>query len=161
MAVVHGACPSGADAIASWWVKRYKHLSITEEPHPADWDMCDADCPQKPHRFTKRAGDNAHPGKLDDYCPKAGPRRNAKMVALGADLCLAFLGLCARPRCWHPKPHGSHGAVGTAVKAEQAGIRLVAYAVIPDGAGIARLDLSTDTPLLKVRLDELYGRVTA
>lgn len=62
--IVHGACLSGADAIASWWVRRYKFLGVTEEPHPADWKLH--------HRA-------------------AGPRRNKAMVDLGADLVLAFI----------------------------------------------------------------------
>ncbi|MGW1015631.1 SLOG family protein [Streptomyces niveus] len=62
--IVHGACPSGADATASWWVRRYRHLGITEERHPAQW------------RTHGRA---------------AGPIRNQQMVHLGADICLAFI----------------------------------------------------------------------
>jgi hypothetical protein len=58
--IVHGACPSGADKMASDWCKA---TGLREEPHPADWA--------------------AH-GKA------AGFRRNAEMAALGADLCLAF-----------------------------------------------------------------------
>lgn len=64
MVVVHGACPSGADAIASWWVRQFRHLGITEEAHPADW---------------------AQRGLA------AGPIRNQHMVNLGADVCLAFI----------------------------------------------------------------------
>lgn len=64
MVVVHGACPSGADAMASWWVRRYRFLSVSEERHPADWRR---------------------------YGRAAGPLRNRAMVAAGADLCLAFI----------------------------------------------------------------------
>jgi hypothetical protein len=84
--IVHGACPSGADAMASWWVRRYQFLGVTEEQHPAQW----------------RAG-----GRLDRG---AGFRRNAEMVALGADVCLAFIRT------------GSRGASHTARLAEEAGI---------------------------------------
>jgi hypothetical protein len=58
--VVHGACPTGADAIAHRWASDTP--GATPEPHPADWSI----------------------GK------KAGPLRNQAMVDLGADVCLAF-----------------------------------------------------------------------
>jgi hypothetical protein len=67
LVVVHGACPSGADAMASTWVRSYLPASaghVAEERHPADWE--------------------AH-GK------GAGFRRNAQMVAASADRCLAFI----------------------------------------------------------------------
>ncbi len=53
---------------------------------------------------------------------KAGPLRNAAMVARGADVCLAFIGDCSSPRCRKPGPHPSHGATGCAALAEEAGI---------------------------------------
>jgi SLOG family YspA-like protein len=59
--IVHGACPTGADAMAAEWARDY---GIRAEAHPPDWE-----------RHGRKA---------------AGPRRNAEMVALGADLCLAF-----------------------------------------------------------------------
>lgn len=94
--VVHGACPSGADAIASWWVRQMgRNLDLAEEPHRADWDR---------------------------YGRQAGYRRNAHMVSLGANTCLAFIAPCARPGCRKPKPHGSHGATHAADLAEKAGI---------------------------------------
>ncbi|MFJ5294470.1 DUF2493 domain-containing protein [Streptomyces sp. NPDC088348] len=86
--IVHGACPSGADAMASWWVRRYRHLGLTEERHPADW----------------KANGRA-----------AGPIRNALMVNLGADVCLAFI------------KGGSRGASHTAGLAELAGITVRRY----------------------------------
>jgi hypothetical protein len=78
--IVHGDCPHGADRLADVWAKHY-HLRT--EPHPADW---------KTH------------GK------RAGFIRNAAMVELGADLCLAFI------------RNGSNGATHTADLAEKAGI---------------------------------------
>ncbi|TPM76473.1 DUF2493 domain-containing protein [Mesorhizobium sp. B2-3-3] len=83
--IVHGACPTGADQMADDWARWHaRHSStITIERHPADW--------------------NAH-GRA------AGPRRNAAMVAAGADACLAFI------------RNGSRGASGCADLAEQAGI---------------------------------------
>jgi hypothetical protein len=66
MTVVHGAA-RGADSLAARWCRdiagTIPETSVTEEPHPADW--------------------NKH-GKA------AGPIRNSEMVALGANVCLAF-----------------------------------------------------------------------
>jgi hypothetical protein len=53
---------------------------------------------------------------------KAGPERNAHMVSLGADICLAFIGPCTSPRCNRTDEHDSHGATGCADLAEHAGI---------------------------------------
>lgn len=70
LTVVHGACPTGADRIAAEWVAGFHSVSVgpgwvvTEEPHAADWDQ---------------------------YGAKAGPIRNSRMVAAGADVCLAFI----------------------------------------------------------------------
>ena len=93
--IVHGACPPGADAMASWWVRRYRHLGLTEEAHPAE-----------------------------DFgpWPRCGPLRNRHMVRLGADICLAFIGPCTSTRCRKPGPHPSHGASGCADLAEEVGI---------------------------------------
>lgn len=58
--IVHGACETGADAIADRIARAMGHVP---ELHPADW--------------------NAHGNA-------AGPMRNAHMVSLGADACYAF-----------------------------------------------------------------------
>lgn len=80
--VVHGAASRGADAIADRVATSWGG-GLTVERHPADWA-----------RFGR----------------SAGFRRNADMVALGADLCLAFI------------LDGSPGASHTADLAEKAGI---------------------------------------
>ncbi|MFJ9633736.1 hypothetical protein ACIRU8_39190 [Streptomyces sp. NPDC101175] len=81
----HGACPgeTSADQAASDWINQIgvRH-GVTEDPMAADWDHCAPNCPTTSgHRRRKRPGDVAHPGLLETYCPTAGPRRNAAMVA--------------------------------------------------------------------------------
>jgi YspA, cpYpsA-related SLOG family len=61
--VVHGACPTGADAYADHWAVEHELAGIVVERHPADW-----------RRFGK----------------SAGPQRNAHLVRLGAYRTLAF-----------------------------------------------------------------------
>jgi hypothetical protein len=61
LAVVHGACPNGVDAIADTWCR---HNSVPAERHPADWSR---------------------------HGRAAGPRRNTAMVATKPALCLAFI----------------------------------------------------------------------
>lgn len=60
MVLVHGACPTGADAIADEWATAW---GWEVERHPAEWET---------------------------HGRAAGPIRNQKMVDLGADVCLAF-----------------------------------------------------------------------
>lgn len=117
--IVHGACPSGADALADRIATAWGG-GLTIERHPADWDNCTPTCPTSPgHRRVRPRGDVDHPGMSGTYCPGAGPRRNRHMVSLGADLCLAFI------------VRGSRGATYTANAAERAGIPTHRYLVEP------------------------------
>lgn len=100
--VVHGACSTGADAIASAWVREQRRpWLVTEERHPAQ----------------------DHPTRDFGPWPGAGPRRNAYMVGLGGETCLASIGPCTSPRCRRPQRHPSHGASGCADLAEAAAYR--------------------------------------
>jgi hypothetical protein len=92
--VVHGACPTGGDAIAD---RIAADLGLTVERHPARWRR---------------------------YGRSAGYRRNADMVAAGADVCLAFI------------RDGSPGASMTARLAEEARIpvRRVTTSSTPTGS---------------------------
>lgn len=77
--VVHGDCPSGADAIAKQWAI---DNGVFHHGFPADWSgPCTPACPDTPHRKTNRHG---------EYCPLAGHYRNQLMVDMGIDLVLAF-----------------------------------------------------------------------
>jgi hypothetical protein len=83
--LVHGDCPTGADALADDWATQ---RGLKPERHPADWGR---------------------------HGRAAGPIRNALMVSLGADVCLAFI------------KNASRGAIGCADLAEAAGIRTLRY----------------------------------
>ncbi len=63
LTVVHGGCPTGADAIAAAWVREHEVAGIEEELHVARW-----------HRHGRAAG----------------PLRNQEMVDAGAWRVLAF-----------------------------------------------------------------------
>lgn len=114
--VRHGDCPgekSVDQAVAEWIRQRGEWLGVTADPMPADWDNCTDRCPPG-HRRRKRIGDTAHPGLLPDYCPAAGPLRNARM-----------LGKQPQPRLLIAAPHGlSVGTTGCMKLAQAAGIRL-------------------------------------
>lgn len=64
LTVVHGACPSGVDAIVDRWARRREDAGVIVEAHPANWGQ---------------------------YKRSAGPVRNQAMVDRGADLCIGFV----------------------------------------------------------------------
>jgi hypothetical protein len=75
--VVHGGA-RGADMLAGRVAEQHGMMT---EAHPANWDSCGPDCNRSHYRYRD--------GK--PYCPRSGYVRNAEMVALGADICLAFI----------------------------------------------------------------------
>jgi hypothetical protein len=89
--LVHGACPQGADAIAD---RIWRQLGGTPERHPADWRT---------------------------YGLAAGGIRNAHMVKLGADICLAF------------RLDGSPGTGDCMRRARKAGIPVEPWLATSDG----------------------------
>lgn len=95
--VAHGGA-RGADLIAHSWVVRRRNAGWAVEAQPIVPNY---------RRYGKRA---TH-------------IRNAEMVRLGADACLAFINLCIDTKCHKEMPHGSHGAVSTANLADGEGIK--------------------------------------
>lgn len=127
--VIHGDA-AGADRMARDVVRYHRAdgWAIDEYGLPAWWHTCVPECPPPPHRKRRRDG--------TEYCPTAGHRRNGEMVALGPDLCLAFVMPCDDERCRKPRPHWSHGADDCANRAEAAGVATVR--VGPDGQEVGR-----------------------
>lgn len=76
---------SGADRLADRWARDTLTLDpFHQEMYPADWEgPCDPFLCRMNHRRKRGTG---------TYCPAAGPRRNQKMLDLGADLVVAFPG---------------------------------------------------------------------
>lgn len=106
LVLVHGGCPGSPDTQAHRWVERRRTLVgnvwLEPEVHEASWER---------------------------HGVRAGFVRNAAMVKLGADVCLAFIGRCASPRCRDSSVHDSHGATHCADLAERAGITTVRFRV--------------------------------
>lgn len=94
LVLAQGECPTGGDWLIRQWADRQARdgFPVTVEPWPADWDSCADDCPidRGAHRRARQPGDIWHPGEGPTYCPGAGPRRNAAMVAPGARVCVGF-----------------------------------------------------------------------
>jgi hypothetical protein len=91
LTIVHGDCPTGADSIAQDWAlfpHGFADVTVLNEPHPAQWAK---------------------------YGKPAGFVRNAEMVSLGADICLAFI------------KNNSRGATHCSLKAQEAGIPTEVY----------------------------------
>lgn len=113
----HGDCrgPKSVDQAVDEWIRDCGVLlGVAADPMPADWDHCAPTCPPVPHRRTKKPGDTAHPGLLDDYCPGAGPRRNTGMLTK-----------LPRPELLIAAPHGpSVGTRGCMKLARAAGIEV-------------------------------------
>lgn len=63
----------------------------------------------------------------DEFGGRAGHMRNQRMVDRGANVCLAFLEPCKRPRCDRPKPHDTHGTDGCVKAARRAGIEVIEH----------------------------------
>ncbi len=96
LTVVHGQCPTGADAYAARWAWENEALGVLQEPFPADW---------------KRWGAGA------------GPLRNALMVRSGPDLALVFANPCHRRSLGCPSgEHPSHGTADCVRRIREAGV---------------------------------------
>jgi hypothetical protein len=99
--LVHGACSTGADAMAHEWFEVAARLVRVDED---------------PFKVTKAT--------WEARGLKAGPERNERMVKAGAQLVLAFLEPCSKPHCIKPKPHDSHGTASCVDLARDAGIEI-------------------------------------
>ncbi|MDF5756615.1 SLOG family protein [Spongiactinospora sp. TRM90649] len=111
--IVHGHCPTGADAMADRIAIAWGGGLIIER-HAADWDAPCVPACRPGHRRTRSDGST--------WCPAAGIYRDTAMTQTGIGEVLAFIDPCAKPRCRTSGPHGSHGASYTADLAQRMGI---------------------------------------
>lgn len=100
--LVHGDCPSGADAMADTLWRQFVSPDQLEA-HPAKWNV---------------------DGKVDKT---AGFKRNQEMVDTKPDLVLAFQTPCSKKDCKTEGWHYSHGAQHTIDAAEAAGLEVRIY----------------------------------
>lgn len=128
--VVEGGCPTGADFTARTWAAMNDGVAL--ETVEADWDHCGEGCPPWPHRVVKKPHDRHHPGAEPDYCPVAGPRRNAKVAAAldpSTDVVLA---------CQYNGSSGTGGAIKLAHESGfWEGVNLLVW-VIPGTGGLRK-----------------------
>jgi hypothetical protein len=110
--VVHGAAEAGADKFAASWARRAAASAVV--------------IPGSPVRIRVRA--EGHPADWRAYGPHAaGVIRNARMITLGADVCLAFVCPCYQVKCAGKPAHDSHGTADCVKRAEGAGIPVLRY----------------------------------
>lgn len=114
LTLVHGDA-AGGDRMAARWVQGRQFFPSDLGPPRRMWQV-------DPHPVT--SVDWERLGR------RAGMERNARMVGVGADLCLAFINVCQKGRDCPVRPgvwHGSHGATGCADLAQRAGIPTVRF----------------------------------
>jgi hypothetical protein len=116
------------------------YTAWTEHGSPTSWVLVSGACPTGADAIAERIGKTGgatverHPADWSQG-RSAGFRRNAEMVDLGADICLAFISDCTSPRCDKPRPHPSHGATHTADLAELVGIPTHRYTPVKHDGG--------------------------
>lgn len=136
--LVHGAA-QGADLLLAGVATS---IAMATEAHPAQWGVHTAACPEW--------------DRGNRTCKLAGHRRNAEMIARGADLCLAFPTHGYHLAPGQSRANTSRGTWDCATKARDAGLRtLVVWggALFPFGDAGAQL-LNEDAQRKRVVLGE-------
>lgn len=100
---IHVGDAPGVDEITKWWA--YDN-NIEFEEFEAHWNHCGSSCGSKANVHMKLNRNH------ELYCPSAGMRRNAWMIARGGYMCLAFILDC------------SPGSTECAKMAEKAGMKV-------------------------------------